>query len=667
MPLLRENKDEIGSPYLRQHADNPVDWWSWGPDAFARAVELDRPIFLSIGYASCHWCHVMAHESFENPEVARLLNDWFVAIKVDREERPDVDALYMAATQAVTGQGGWPMSVFLTPEARPFMAGTYYPPEDRHGQVGFKRLLAAMHDAWTTQRAVVDEQAAELSRASAREVSFIDHLATENPHFDLSAARALLGEDLRAQFDELGGFGGAPKFPRPSFIEALIDATDSRSRYCVERTLEAMSRGGIYDHVRGGFARYSVDAKWHVPHFEKMLSDQALLARTYLRAYQARPEFPQWREVALDTLRFVVRDLGVNGGFASSLDADADGVEGSHVTWTVDEVHQALDAAGLGGHSGDVLARYRITSPGLFEGRSIPRLEDGQPFATPPALSSSLEALREARARRAQPARDEKIILEWNAMFASALLRSGDRQLEGIGRDLLTTLGRTHWRNGVWWRTERRNSYATASDVGWLLDANVDAFELTGDHTFLLTATALARYLVEHFWDGEVPSAQSPEQGRGLFSQSDLAADLPVRPKEIFDGATPSAHAVGTRALARLALCSGEDPFLVVAQRLVAVAAPLLAAHPKAVVDLVLAAGFATDGIEVVVPGASNELSEHVRSLSMSHAVLVTGDGPSALFEGRSAGLAYVCRRGVCRLPASTVIELDARLAEVLD
>jgi len=667
VPLLRENKDEIGSPYLRQHADNPVDWWSWGPDAFARAVELDRPIFLSIGYASCHWCHVMAHESFENPEVARLLNDWFVAIKVDREERPDVDALYMAATQAVTGQGGWPMSVFLTPEARPFMAGTYYPPEDRHGQVGFKRLLAAMHDAWTTQRAVVDEQAAELSRASAREVSFIDHLATENPHFDLSAARALLGEDLRAQFDELGGFGGAPKFPRPSFIEALIDATDSRSRYCVERTLEAMSRGGIYDHVRGGFARYSVDAKWHVPHFEKMLSDQALLARTYLRAYQARPEFPQWREVALDTLRFVVRDLGVNGGFASSLDADADGVEGSHVTWTVDEVHQALDAAGLGGHSGDVLARYRITSPGLFEGRSIPRLEDGQPFATPPALSSSLEALREARARRAQPARDEKIILEWNAMFASALLRSGDRQLEGIGRDLLTTLGRTHWRNGVWWRTERRNSYATASDVGWLLDANVDAFELTGDHTFLLTATALARYLVEHFWDGEVPSAQSPEQGRGLFSQSDLAADLPVRPKEIFDGATPSAHAVGTRALARLALCSGEDPFLVVAQRLVAVAAPLLVAHPKAVVDLVLAAGFATDGIEVVVPGASNELSEHVRSLSMSHAVLVTGDGPSALFEGRSAGLAYVCRRGVCRLPASTVIELDARLAEVLD
>jgi hypothetical protein len=231
----------------------------------------------------------------------------------------------------------------------------------------------------------------------------------------------------------------------------------------------------------------------------------------------------------------------------------------------------------------------------------------------------------------------------------------------------LTTLARTHWRNGVWWRTERRNSYATASDVGWLLDANVDAFELTGDHTFLLTATALARYLVEHFWDGEVPSAQSPEQGRGLFSQSDLAADLPVRPKEIFDGATPSAHAVGTRALARLALCSGEDPFLVVAQRLVAVAAPLLVAHPKAVVDLVLAAGFATDGIEVVVPGASNELSEHVRSLSMSHAVLVTGDGPSALFEGRSAGLAYVCRRGVCRLPASTVIELDARLAEVLD
>ena len=667
MPLLRESKEEIGSPYLRQHADNPVDWWSWGPDALARAVQLDRPIFLSVGYASCHWCHVMAHESFENQEVARQLNEWFVAIKVDREERPDVDALYMAATQTLSGHGGWPMSVFLTPQALPFMAGTYYPPEDRQGQVGFKRLLAAMHDAWTTQRSLVEEQAVQLSEASAREVSFVDHLALDNPQLDLRAATRKLREQLLARFDEDGGFGDAPKFPRPSFIEALVDEEDGSSTHCVERTLEAMSRGGIYDHLRGGFARYSVDAQWHVPHFEKMLSDQALLARAYLRAYRARPERLEWREVALDCLRFVVRDLGVEGGFASSLDADANGVEGSHVTWTTEEVESALFAEGLREHVEEVLARYCISTPGLFEGRSIPRLGDGEPFVTPAPLEASLKALRTARARRPQPARDEKIILEWNAMLVSALLLSGESDLVRIALDLLANLARTHLRDGVWWRTDRLQAFATASDVGWLLDANVDAFEATGRHMYLEQADALASYLLEHFWDGEVPTAGTPHQGRGLFCSCDLATDLPIRPKEIFDGATPSAHAVGTRALARLALCSGDDSWLFVAERLVDLGAPLLEQHPSAVVDLVLAGAYVTRGVEVVVPGEPNDLSEHVRSLSMSNAVLVTGDGPSPLFEGRHSGYAYVCRRGVCQLPASTVEELEQRLDEVRD
>ena len=665
MPRLRESKEEIGSPYLLQHADNPVDWWSWGPDALAFAAELDRPIFLSVGYASCHWCHVMAHESFEDPEVAGLLNEWFVAIKVDREERPDVDALYMAATQAVTGQGGWPMSVFLTADARPFMAGTYYPPEDRHGQVGFKRLLAAMHDAWSTQRNVVEEQATELARALARDVSYIDYLKLDDPHLDLTKVTSSLREQLHHQFDEDGGFGHAPKFPRPSFIDALVDAQDATSQHCVERTLEAMSRGGIYDHVRGGFARYSVDAQWHVPHFEKMLSDQALLARAYLRAHRAHRERVEWRDVALDTLRFVVRDLGLGGAFAASLDADANGVEGSHVTWTADEVESALEAEGLTEHVEHVLSRYRISAPGLFEGRSIPRLEDGEPFATPSALREPLEALRRARARRPQPARDEKIILEWNAMFASALLSSGEDDLVHVALDLLSTLARTHWREGVWWRTEHHNAHATASDVGWLLDAHVDAFERTGEQSHLQNAFSLGHFLIDHYWDGELPTAAAPHVGRGLFSQSDLAADLPVRPKEIFDGATPSSHAVGARALARLSLCSGDDTFLFVAERLVELATPLLLAHPIAVVDLVLAAHYVTNGVEVVVPGAANELSEHVRSLSMSNAVLVTGDGPSTLFEDRRDGFAYVCRRGVCTLPARTVTELDERLADV--
>jgi len=665
VPLLRESKDEIGSPYLLQHADNPVDWWSWGPDALARAARLDRPIFLSVGYASCHWCHVMAHESFEDPQVAHLLNDWFVAIKVDREERPDVDALYMAATQAVTGQGGWPMSVFLTPAALPFMAGTYYPPDDRHGQVGFKRLLTAMHDAWTTQRDAVEKQASELSVAAGREASFVDHLAVETSGFDLATTRVQLTEHLLAQFDEEGGFGRAPKFPRPSFVEALIDSPDPRSRHCVQRTLEAMSRGGIYDHLRGGFARYSVDAQWHVPHFEKMLSDQALLARAYLRASRSRPEYPQWREVALDTLRFVVRDLAINDAFAASLDADANGIEGSHVTWSVPEVEAALAGAGLDEHVDEVCARYRITTPGLFEGRSILRLGEDEPFVTPARLEPLLQALRDARARRPQPARDDKIILEWNAMLASALLQSGEDAFVDLGIGLLASLTQSHRRDGVWWRTDHHHAFATASDVSWLLDAHLDAYEVNGEHAHLDAASELAQYLLDHYWDGAVPNAATPHVGRGLFSQCDLAADLPVRPKEIFDGATPSAHAIGTRALARLALLSGDDTYLFVAERLLEIAIPLLNAHPTAVVDLVLAAAYVVEGIEVVVPGASNTLSEHVRSLSMPNVVLVTGNGPSPLLEGRRAGLAYVCRRGVCRLPATSVEELDERLAEV--
>jgi uncharacterized protein YyaL (SSP411 family) len=609
----------------------------------------------------------MAHESFEDPEVARLLNDSFVAIKVDREERPDVDALYMAATQALSGHGGWPMSVFLTPEARPFMAGTYYPPVDRHGQVGFTRLLAAMHDAWINQRPAVEDQARQLSEAAAREVSYIDHLSLEPEGLGLGAVQHLLRDELLERADDDGGFGPAPKFPRPSYLDALILESDPASRLSVERSLEAMSRGGIYDHLRGGFARYSVDAQWHVPHFEKMLSDQALLARCYLRASRARRDHPEWREVALDTLRFVLTDLSVGRGFASSLDADANGVEGSHVTWTPEEVAAALESEGLGDQTSAILKRFRISSPGPFEGRCIPRLSEDQPFVAPDHLRRTLDVLRDARSQRPQPARDEKIILEWNAMFASALLASNDEDFIDVALALLANLTRTHQSEGVWWRTDHRNAFATAGDVGWLLDAHLDAFEATGVDEHLNFARTLAQYLLEHFWDGEVPSEEAPHQGQGLFSQSDLAHDLPIRPKEIFDGATPSAHAVGCRALARLALCTGEQSYLFVAERLLELARPLMSRHPSAVVDLVIAAPYVLNGVEIVIPGDSNELSEHVRSLSMSNAVLITGRGSSPLLDKREVGLAYVCRRGVCQLPARSVAELEQRLLEVGD
>lgn len=653
------------SAYLRQHADNPVDWWTWDRETLDEAARLDRPIFLSIGYAACHWCHVMAHESFEDPTVAALLNQYFIPIKVDREERPDVDALYMAATQLVSGHGGWPMSVFLMPDGRPFMAGTYYPPVERHGQPSFTTLLTAMHEAWTTRRDAVESQADELSRALEREVSFIDHLAPLTDALDLVASRRRLRDELVGRVDADGGFGDAPKFPRSSYVEALLEFDDDTARDAVERTLDAMSRRGLYDHLRGGFARYSVDGEWHVPHFEKMLSDQALLARTYLRAARAMPDHVEWRAVALDTIAFVLGDLAVSSGFASALDADADGVEGSHVTWTPDEVAAALGDDGLGDELGATLRRWRIEAPGAFEGRSIPRLGDAEPFATPATLLAARESLRRARARRIQPGRDEKVILEWNAMFASALFEVRDPGHVERATALLSSLHRTHFHDGVWWRTEARRAHAGASDIAWLLDASVDAFEATGDQAWTESARDLARYLLDHYWDGEMPTPRSPHVGAGVFSRSNLVTDLHAQPKEIFDGATPSSHAVACRALARLALCTGDDELLVIAQRLVELAASLLATHPGAVSDLLEAAGFALSGVEIVIPGESNELAAFVRSSFTRRAVLVSGTGSSPLLVERRAGVAYVCRSGVCQLPVDSVAALDEQLRNV--
>ena len=649
------------SAYLRQHADNPVSWWPWSAEALAFAKEQDRPIFLSIGYAACHWCHVMAHESFENPTTAALLNDSFVAIKVDREERPDIDAIYMAATQLTTGRGGWPMSVFLLPDGRPFLAGTYYPPEDRPGQTGFPRLLRALRDAWANQREAVVTQAEQLQTSLEREVAYVDHLAPVATPLDLDAARRLLRLELLEQSDPDGGFGGAPKFPRPSYVDALLEFDDDDAREAVSRTLDAMSRRGLYDHLEGGFARYSVDNEWHVPHFEKMLSDQALLARTYLRAAVVVSR-PDWRAVALDTLRFVVKELSVSAGFASSLDADAGGVEGSHVVWSDGEVLAALLSEGREGDVSHVLRRWRITSPGLFEGRSIPRLADDEPFETPPHLFAALNALRSARGVRSQPGRDEKVILEWNAMFASACVKSGDVKLVTVGVDLLASLARSHFKDGVWWRTEQCEAYATASDVAWLIDAALDAFELAGQERWLTYSRDLATYLLGHYWDGDIPSATSPLAGRGIFAQCNLVNDVIARPKEIFDGATPSSHAVACRALARLALITGDNDILAVSGRLVELGAPLLSAHPSAVPDLVAAAGFAIEGIELVIPGETNALSDHVRLRVMPRSVLITGTNSSPLLDYRSPGFAYVCRGGSCALPVSSIEGLDEQL-----
>jgi uncharacterized protein len=665
VPRLRDVKEHLGSPYLRDHVDNPVEWWAWGEDALELARVSDRPIFLSVGYAACHWCHVMAHESFEDEETAALLNEHFVPIKVDREERPDVDALYMTATQLSSGHGGWPMSVFMLPDGRPFFTGTYFPPNDRPSQVGFPRLLRALVNAWKVQRGAVIEQAAELGDALVREVAFVDHLVAHEGRLDLDGACRRLCDELIGTLDSDGGFSGAPKFPHPGLLAALIDA-DGAGEHAVALTLDAMARRGLYDHVGGGFARYCVDRQWHVPHFEKMLIDQALLARTYANAAR-RYAREDWRDVARATLSFVIDELAFSNGYAASLDADAGGLEGGHVTWTLEDAADALGAVGRLGDLRRVLRRWTITETGDLDGRSVPRLAENEPFLTPSDLADALSALRRARAQRVQPARDDKVILEWNAQFASACLSLHEPRFTATALDLLERLGTTHVDSGVFYRTQHHNAHATLSDVAALADAQLDAFEATGDDVWLQRARNTADYLLNHYWDGDVPSAQNPDVGAGVFSSSDLATDLLTRPKEIFDGAGPSGHATATRALARLALISADPDRLVAAQRLVALGATLISQHPRAVADLVGAARFALDGVEIVVPGPPNDLSDHVRLSVVPRSVLITGSNSSPLLEGRDQGAAYVCRGGVCQLPVRSVADLTAQLEELGD
>ncbi len=661
VPRLRDFAREELSPYLRQHVDNPVEWWTWGDDALGEALRRDVPVFLSVGYAACHWCHVMAHESFDDPALASLLNGNFVAIKVDREERPDLDQLYMAATQLISGHGGWPMSVFLLPDGRPFTGGTYYPPADRHGQVGFATLLEAIDDAWRTRRPEVEQQALAVQRALSREVAFIEHLAPPTTPLDLVGVRRALADEIAGATDANGGYS-APRFPRPSYVDALLgfhDASTNRARHII---LDAMSRRGLFDHLAGGFARYSVDALWHVPHFEKMLSDQALLARTYYRA--ARAEVPRhpYGDVARRTIRFVQRELRVPLGYAASLDADAAGVEGSHITWTPEEVRDALTAAGLGELVAAITQYLTISARGDLDGRSVPRLSDGGDTVVASDIEPALGALWAARQRRPQPTRDDKVVLEWNAMFASALFASRDEGYILDAMALLSSLESSHFARGHWWRTEKCRDYATAADLAWFIDATVDAYEATGEDSWLIRGYDVASYLVEHYWDGPVPRARSPRDGTGFFATSDQCTDLFTRPKEIFDGATPSSHAVATRALARLALCRADQDLLCLAERLVALGAELLVTHPRAVVDLVEASTFVS-GVEVVVPGDVNPLSEHVRSLPMLRGVLVTGSGTSPLLQERHEGLAYVCHQGWCERPVESVQELAALLS----
>ncbi len=660
------------SLYLRQHADNPVDWWPFGDDAFAEARRRDVPVLVSIGYAACHWCHVMAHECFEDAAIASLVNDLVVPIKVDREERPDVDALYMAATVAMNGHGGWPMTVVCTPGGEPFFAGTYFPPVARHGQPSFPEVLRALDDVWRTRRADVEAQARQLTEAVRAEATVADTLVPRGPAPGARARLSTLVDALATRFDAVdGGFSGAPKFPHPAYVEAccsLFAATgraDAREMATV--TLDAMARGGLFDHVAGGFARYSVDATWTVPHFEKMLSDQALLARAYLRAATWLDE-PSYAWVARRTLDFVLDHMAVPGGFASAIDADAGGHEGAHVVLTASAVRRAFADASLVELGERTIARYGLTDDGPVDGACVPRLGTTGDLVGDDEDARAREVLAELRARGPQPAVDDKVLLEWNAMLAAVLAeaawRLGNPRYADAARALVEALTASHRASGRWRRRAGGDApLATSADVAWLLEANVSLFELDGDVAHLDRASGVLDDLVSGYADGARPTAGTPDVGRGLFQSHVEATGLLVRAKDVLDGATPAGTSVAAVAVARLALLTGDGDAGALAARLVDLGDALLDAQPTAAPTLVEAAGYLADGIEVAVPGPTGAMLAEVRHHVGPRSVLCYGHGPLALLEGRAHDRLYVCRHATCGAPVTDLGSVASALA----
>jgi uncharacterized protein len=663
------------SPYLRQHADNPVNWYPWGDEAFARARAEDRPVFLSVGYSACHWCHVMAHESFEDEQTAKELNTRFVSIKVDREERPDVDAVYMEAVQAMTGNGGWPMTVFLTPDGRPFFGGTYFPPREGLGTPSFRRVLDAVDDAWHNRRDEVDSQADALADAIDRRTRLPRDLVPDGAEPGARGAalvRAAVAE-LGARFDATwGGFGPAPKFPQPQLVELCLRhhrvTGDESSLAMATTTLGAMAAGGIYDHVGGGFARYSTDVSWTVPHFEKMLYDQAGLVRVYLHAWQVTGE-ARWLQVVEETVGYVLTELASpGGGLCSAQDADSEGEEGRFYVWTPDEV-----AAAVGPERAAVaLDWYGVGDRGNFEGRTILRRPLGAPLARPPEVEEARRLLFEARAPRVHPGLDDKVLTEWNAMFGSALAEAasatGRRDWAaaalGIGDFLLAELrdaGTGRWLRS--WQDGRARHLAYAGDYAWLVELFTRLAELTGHQVWLDRADETARAMLVLF----------AGEGDLLYTTGTDAERLVIRPLEVFDGAVPAANGVAATALLRLGALRADDELTDAGESLLAALVGVAAEHPLAFANSVAASELSGGGIsEVVVTGDRPDLLESARSRFEPTMVLAWGEpASSALWAGRDQehgeeGRGYVCRRFVCQAPAATPDELVRRLDDEL-
>ncbi|WP_354642110.1 thioredoxin domain-containing protein [Kitasatospora camelliae] len=671
------------SPYLQQHADNPVDWWPWGPEAFDEARRRGVPVLLSVGYAACHWCHVMAHESFEDETVAEYLNEHYVAVKVDREERPDVDAVYMEAVQAATGQGGWPMTVFLTPDKEPFYFGTYFPPAPRHGMPSFRQVLEGVGAAWRDRRDEVAEVAGRIRADLADRAKVYGAGAGVLPlpgETDLHQALLALS---RTFDDKHGGFGGAPKFPPSMTVEWLLrHHARTGSEAALEmagRTCDAMARGGIYDQLGGGFARYAVDGEWVVPHFEKMLYDNALLLRVYLHLWRATGG-EQARRIALETAEFLLRDLRTpEGGFASALDADsldpATGktAEGAYYAWTPEQLTEVLGAQDA------ALAVEMFQVTGTFEhGSSVLQLLTDP--ADPEAYARIRAALTEARGRRPAPARDDKVVAAWNGLAVAALAEAGallDRPdlVEAAERaaDLLVAVHLTT--EGRLLRTSRDGrpgpNAGVLEDYADTAEGFLTLYAVTGDTSWLELAGELLELVLRHFTD---------EASGALYDTADDAEQLIRRPQDPTDNATPSGWTAAAGALLTYAAYTGSERHRTAAERALGVVSALGSRAPRFIGWGLAVAEALLDGPrEVAVVGPAGE-----EATALLHRTALRGTAPGAvvalgepggdqvplladrpLLDGRPA--AYVCRHFTCDAPTADAADLAGKIGALTD
>jgi uncharacterized protein YyaL (SSP411 family) len=650
------------SPYLRQHADNPVHWRQWTPQALAEAADRDVPILLSVGYAACHWCHVMAHESFEDDEVAALVNADFVCIKVDREERPDLDAVYMNATVALTGQGGWPMTCFLTPDGRPFFCGTYYP------KPAFLELCAAVTNTWRNRRDEVEQASDHIASELAAMTS---RLPDGGPQVEPKLCDHAVEAVLRGEDTTHGGFGDAPKFPPSALLEALLRnyerSASNAALGCVARTGAAMARGGIYDQLAGGFARYSVDKAWVVPHFEKMLYDNALLLRAYAH-WARRTGDPLAARVAGETAGFLLDDLADGDMFASSLDADAGGREGSTYVWTPAQLTEILGPDD-GAWAAEV---FRVTDTGTFEGGASVLQRPADPD-DPGRLAQVTTALLAARLTRTQPARDDKVVTAWNGLAITALAEAGVAlhapEYTDAARRCATALLETHLVDGRLRRAslggQVGDTAAILEDHGALATGLLTLYQLTTEEHWLVAATGLLDTATAHFADPDRP-------GR-WFDTADDAEALMVRPADPLDGATPSGAALITEALliaAHLAGPERADGYRQAAAAALQAHSPLLERAPQAGGHHLAVAEAAVSGplqVAVACDPSSSALLADARQMAPGGAIVVGGAADSSeLLAGRDrvagADAAYVCRGRTCQPPVATTPDLAAVL-----